>query len=85
MREAMTTKVLFQGEWSRDEWTKWGYHFGWELESSDRSRAEFRFKADNEQGCEYIVIPNRVRIAIDRAIDDAGAIGVHIGEFACLD
>jgi hypothetical protein len=65
--------MLLQGEWDRKEWAKWGDHFGWELETSNRDGAEFRIQADNEQGYEFMMIPNRARLAIDRVVDDAGA------------
>lgn len=64
--------MLLQGEWwSSAEWAKWGDHFGWELSTSGRDGAEFRVKADNEQGYEYMTIPNRARRDIDRVMDDA--------------
>jgi hypothetical protein len=49
--------MLLQGEWNRKEWAKWGDHFGWELETSNRDGAEFRIQADNEQGYEFMMIP----------------------------
>ncbi len=66
--------VLIAGEWDRANWLAWGRKFGWELSTSDRDGAEFRVRSDNEQGYEYMSIPNRARLDIDRVFDDVAAM-----------